>query len=143
MSSFDVEEIEETPAWLNAFLEQVAHSYEMANPSEQAIGTRWFHEDGVYEVVVFPSPVEVNGEQCLPSDICIDILRVIGLFAPCDDVTMMFGSDHDHVSVEGKVDVHDVWLHLLNDPPEDAPATSRVHADGSFEDIDTRGEDPS
>ena len=130
--------LEDVPSWLDDFVGNVADAYEMWNPTAHAIGWQWSQEDGAFEVVVYPNLVEVEGEPCLPSDIHIEVSQILDLFERRTHLSMAINcSNDDYLSIEGHVKGHNVWLRLLNWPPEgDDEPTSRLHADGSFEEIE-------
>ena len=131
-------EYEPVPAWLDEFIENVAIAYEIWNPTDRAVGWQWSQDEGAFEVLVYPTLVEVEGKPCLASDIRIEISQILELFERCTNISMGLNcyNDDDYLSIEGSVDGHDVWLRLLLWPPDgdDAPA-ARLHADGSFEEI--------
>jgi hypothetical protein len=128
--------IADAPAWLKEFVELIAEAYECVS----GVGWKWTQGDDetsakkgpLFEVIVYPHLVEVQGEVCMPSDIQVDVSTVLDLFEQYDDISMSLGcsEDVDHLSVEGCVDGHDVWLRLLHAPPEGEVPTMRFGAHG-------------
>ena len=133
------------PPWLNNFMSQVGLAFSGGlAPSRRLVGWQWSREEDVedsFEGLVYPNLIEVQSEPCL-RDVCIDVQRILSLFESYDDVSLSFNcadepDADDYLSISGRVAGHDLYLRLLKGPPEDdAVPTSRVHADGSFEDID-------
>jgi hypothetical protein len=139
---------EAAPKWLDDFVAAVASAYEIWNPTDKAIGWGWAQEEGAnddaFDVVVYPTLVEVEGKSCLPCNISIDLSSILALFKPWDDISLTYNSDEDYVSISGRVGGHDVWLRLLYSPPEeDAAPAARVHPGGRFEEIEPGPEERS
>ena len=137
-------EVEEVPTWLREFLDKAALSYGDDKPS---IGWRWLREEAdVFDVIMYPNYIDIEGKACLVSDLRIDVFSILDLFESYEDISMNFhGSDdeEDHLSVSGSVHGHAVWLRLMGIPPEDADPVARMHPDGTFEEMDVPKEGSS
>lgn len=131
----------DAPAWLEELVECVVDTCKC----ETGLGWRWTQEGDdqsetkgdLFEVVIYPRVIEVQGKPCTPSDIFYDVQEILDLFDACGAISLLFGSsnDIDHLSIEGTVGGHDVWLNVLMAPPEDEEATLRMRDDGTVEDI--------
>jgi hypothetical protein len=113
--------------WLNHLLTAVSGCVEADSPMGP-LGLRSEEEDGVWDVNIYPTPVELVGGAydgaVVEPGFSLDLEQLRGLF---DEVTA-FGWDalglHDpegpHIYVEGTYRGRDVVLQVLARPPEDA-----------------------
>lgn len=132
----------EHPQWLSEFADKIAVCLQ---PLEKMppVGCHFAYHGGTWEVSLFVSPTEVVGGQFdgerYPGLFVLDLIDVLQVF----DVVESAGwqpqpiNEQDelcnHVSVEGYVGGHRVWLRILADSPERyAPGRYLNVADRSF-----------
>jgi hypothetical protein len=93
------------------------------------LGFRWSEEEQFWEVIVYPTPIELvggaaDGELVSPGF----SLNVKELQSSFDEVTDVNWRAHDfgpqdpdgpHISIEGVYQGHDVYLTVLSEAPDD------------------------
>ena len=116
----------EVPAWLEQLVETVAANVE----ADSVLGPlvyRYVEEDGFWEVVVYPSPVELVG-GALDGDVVTlgFTLHLEGLRAAfqrvhelCWNAIGLIGHEGPYVAIEGEHQKHKVYLQILAYAPED------------------------
>jgi hypothetical protein len=115
------------PRWLNALVEEVADAMTAHAPSG-GLGVRYREEEGDWEVLVYPLPVELvggahDGEVVWPG-FSLDLERVRSAFTRVDAVVWNahpLGDEDDNpcVSIEGEHAGRLVWLRVLAYAPQD------------------------
>lgn len=114
------------PGWLDSLFEVVA-----ANMSPQnamgPLGLRYRNDEGMWDVSVYPTPVEllggaVDGEVVAP-DFTLDLEGLRSAFDRIDDFGWMAlglpQTEGPHVSIEGSYMGHEVYLQVLAYAPDD------------------------
>ncbi len=135
------------PAWLRSFANDAARA--ILDTSEHApIGCHYHcaHERDEWEVTVFISDTEVVGGArdgtLVPYPIQLDVSQAIELFDEIPKIHWETGAireDEDlvqHMSFEGSVRGHYVWLRILAQAPRQAGPGRLLHAStGELEDL--------
>ncbi len=118
----------QAPAWMEALIDVVSGCMEVYNVMGP-LGFRWSEEDQFWEVIVYPTPIELvggaaDGELVSPGF----SLRLQELWSSFDEVTDVnwcaydFGP-HDpygpRISIEGVYQGHHVYLIVLSEAPND------------------------
>src|SRR5438552_16990427 len=114
------------PVWMEALAATVAECLHAHSPMGP-LGFRYREEDGVWDLIVYPTPVElVGGAQeatvVLPG-FSLDLYVFLSAFerlTALDWCAQGFGpsdSDGPCVSLEGRYQGHEVWLRVLAEPP--------------------------
>ena len=127
------------PSWLSDMANHLAslmHDVDVLSP----IGCHYFHNHhkDEWEVTVFASSTEVVGGEWdgyhTPSKFCFDILRAFEIF---DEIKVVAWqalpvSYEDelgpHISIEGLVEGHKVWVRILSESPESIEPGRRIQA---------------
>lgn len=135
------------PAWLRWFANDAARTI-LDTATHAPIGCHYHHDDDgdEWEVTVFVSDTEVVGGPrdgtLVPCRIQMDVSRAVDLFDEMPKVYWQTGAmqeDEDvaqHISLEGSVRGHHVWLRVLAQAPEQAGPGRLLHAStGQLEDI--------
>jgi hypothetical protein len=114
--------------WIEELAALVASCIEAHSPMGP-MKWQYVEEDGLGELLVYPTPVElVGGEEDGAIVIAGFALDVHDLLAAFDQVTSLqwyahgfgpYDRDGPHVSLEGMYQGHEVWLRVLAEPPED------------------------
>jgi hypothetical protein len=116
----------DVPPWLDHLVETVAENMEAVN-AMGPLGFRYGEEDGFWEVMLYPVPVElvggaVDGEVVAPG-FTLDLERLRSAFERVDGFSwnsLGFGdSEGPYISIEGEFDGHTVYLQVLAYAPED------------------------
>jgi hypothetical protein len=123
--------------WLDALLAAVAACVEVQSPTGP-LGTRYHEDEGLWEVVVYPTPVELvggahDGAVVVPG-FTLDLEQLRAAF----DAVVSFGWDAlglndpegPHVHVEGTFRGREVWLRVLAQAPDDEEPGLKVDATG-------------
>ncbi len=114
----------QTPSWMESLLEVVAAGTEAQAPSF-SMGYRHDEEDGLWEVVVYPIPVQLVGGAedgtVVSPGFSLDLEQARAAF---EQVAGMQWSVHYHldgpeISIEGRYQGHEVVLRILAEAPED------------------------
>ncbi len=112
------------PAWLGDVVETACNSFELSVPGH--IGWHAVPDESSWEVWVYPMPVEFvggagDGDRGVPGQPFAQLSEVLRLFdeAPHEVDFCQFTDGIPEVSIEGRVLGHDVWLHILQQPPDD------------------------
>lgn len=134
------------PDWLRAAIETACSSFELGAPGN--IG--WsvlFGRDG-WEAWIYPTEVEMvggdrDGEHLLPGLHAVRLSEIVELFDEPPDLSwFLCSAEITEVSIEGHVQGHDVWLHIMEEPPEDAGATAKFDVNsGTLQDLEPRDDD--
>lgn len=135
------------PAWLRWFANDAARSI-LDTPLHAPIGCHYHYEEerDEWEVSIFVSDTEVVGGPrdgtLVPCRIQLDISQATSLFDESPRVYWQAGMVHEpedveqHVSFEGSVRGHAVWLRVLAQAPEQAGPGRLLHAaTGELEDL--------
>lgn len=126
------------PGWLQPVIEAIPNLYELGLPGR--IGwSAYFGREG-WEIYIYPEAVEMvggpaDGEELIPSPRAVRLSEVIDLFDGLPSIDWCHSwKEITEISVEGKVQGNDLWLHFMEEPPEDVECTSRFDWNtGSFE----------
>ncbi len=135
------------PAWLRWFANDAARA--ILDTAEHApIGCHYHHEHepDEWEVTIFVSDTEVVGGPrdgtLVPCQIQLDVSHAAELFDSLPRISWQAGAVHEkedleqHVSFEGTVRGHAVWLRVLARAPEQAGPGRLLHAHtGELEDL--------
>ncbi len=116
------------PAWVETLLDLVANCIEPHVPMGP-LGYWISTEEGVFELVVYPTPVEfvggaVDGDVGIPG-FSLDVQAIQAGFERIDGLDWQAHSfgDHDldgpHISISGIFQGREVWLRVLSEPPDD------------------------
>jgi hypothetical protein len=135
------------PAWLRWFANEAAQAI-LNTVVHAPIGCHYHYSDELseWEVTVFISDTEVVGGQrdgtIVPYRMQVDLPQVLGLFDQMPKVYWLAGMDdkeddlNQHMSLEGQVRKHHVWLRILAQAPQQAGPGRLLHAStGELEDI--------
>lgn len=132
-----------TPPWLEALVELVANAMQ-AHSALGPLAYRYRHEDDVWAIVLYPTPVALRGG---PDDgtvvfpgFSLDVKQLLAIFEELVAVnwtTQPFGPedlDNPSITIEGRFQGQSVYLQILAEaPPDEAPRLT----------LDVRGADPS
>jgi hypothetical protein len=128
----------DTPAWLTSLVEVVADamtSHGVPGP----LGFRYREEDGAWDVLVHPLPVELVGGAhdggVVSPCFALDLEQVRSAFTRVDDVawTAHAAGPEDEgpcISWEGEYDGHEVWLRVLAFAPDDEEPGMKLDTTG-------------
>ncbi len=114
----------EDPSWLESLLEIAAGCTESHTPTF-SVGCRYGEDDGLWEVIVYPIPVQlVGGDEdgtIVSPGFSIDLEALRAAF---EQVAGMQWSVHYHldgpeISIEGRYQGHEVVLRILAEAPDD------------------------
>jgi len=123
----------QVPAWLEQLVETVAANVE----ADSVLGPlvyRYGEEDGSWEVVIYPSPVELVG-GALDGDVVTPgfTLHLEGLRAAfqrvdelCWNAVGLIGHEGPYVTIEGEYQGHEVYLRILAYAPEDEEPGTKI-----------------
>ena len=118
----------QAPTWMEKLVDIVSVCM-TAHNAMGPLGFRWGEEDQFWEVIVYPTPVEliggaVDGELVSPGF----SLNLQELQSSFDEVTDVNWCAHDfgpqdfdgpHISIEGVYQGHHVYLIVLSEAPDD------------------------
>ncbi|MCA9070899.1 MAG: hypothetical protein KDA84_18345 [Planctomycetaceae bacterium] len=116
------------PHWLSDTINRVAAQFHSVD-SLAPIGCHYFHDEScdVWEVTLFISQTEtVGGEydgKRTSSRFSLDLSALESIFSEVSRFAwqaLSMGEDDDlgpHVSLEGRVQKHNVWLRIVSEPP--------------------------
>jgi hypothetical protein len=115
----------EVPAWLESLVEAVAGGMTAQAPGP--LGFRYGEEEGAWEVLVYPLPVEMVGGAhdggVVSPGFSLDLEGLRSLFGRVDafawDAHGLGPDDGPSVSIEGLYQGHEVWLRVLAFAPDD------------------------
>jgi hypothetical protein len=119
-------ESSDSPTWLDDLMEHVAKNME-ADSVQGPLGCRYVEEDGFWEVVIYPTPVElvggaVDGEMVAPGF----TLDLEGLRAGFDSIVDsrwnalgLVPGEGPYLAIEGEFQGHDLFLQILAYAPDD------------------------
>lgn len=135
------------PAWLRWFANDAARSI-LETVSHAPIGCHYYYaeECDEWEVALFVSATEVVGGPrdgtIIPCRMQLDVTHLVGLFDIQPKIYWQTGVHQDeeetaqHLSVEGSVRGHQVWLRVLAQAPSQAGPGRLLHAlTGELEDL--------
>ena len=112
--------------WLHGLVEAVAGCM-MADSPTGPLGYRYGEDDGLWQIDLYPTPVELvggaaDGEVVAPG-FSLDIEELLGLFDRIDAMAWQSlgfpGGEGPHVSVEGVYEGHEVFVQVLAYAPDD------------------------
>lgn len=112
------------PVFLQALMEAV-EGYLSADTAMGPMGFRYHEEDGFWEVLIFPTPVELLGGAHDGAVVAPGFsLDLEGLRGEFDEVTAFSWqalgfADGPYVAIEGVYQGHEVYVEILAYPPED------------------------
>ena len=118
----------QSPAWMEKLIDSVSGCMEAHNVMGP-FGYRWGEEDGFWEIIVYPTPIELvggdaDGEIVSPG-FSLDIKELWSNFDEVTDTSWQaydFGVhdfDGPHISIEGVYQGHQIWLRIMSEAPED------------------------
>ncbi|MBC8869804.1 MAG: hypothetical protein H8E44_10320 [Planctomycetes bacterium] len=122
-----------SPVWLENLVDHIAMNME-ADSVQGPLGYRYGEEDGFWEVIVYPTPVEllggaVDGEVVAPGfTLDLEGLRS-GFDRIADSRWNAFGlipGEGPYLAVEGKFQGHDLFLRILAYAPDDEDPSIKV-----------------
>ena len=129
----------DAPEWLDALAESVA-GHITADNAAGPLGFRWRNADGIWELVIFPTPVELVGGAedgaVVAPGLSLDLEGLRAEFEQilaCSWQSLGYPDDEGpHVSIEGVYHGHDVFVQILAYAPDDEEPgmkldTSRHH----------------
>ena len=128
----------DTPAWLNSLVEVVADAT-TSQGVPGPLGFRYGEEDGFWDVLVYPLPVELVGGAhdggVVSPCFSLDLEEVRAAFTRVDDVAWnahAAGPEDEgpYISFEGEYDGREVWLRVLAFAPDDEEPGMKVDATG-------------
>jgi hypothetical protein len=118
------------PPWLEALVELVANAME-AHSALGTLGCRYCHEDDLWEIVLYPTPVALRGgpddETVVSPGFSLDLKQLLETFEEVDAVnwtTQPFGpddSDNPSIAIESRFQGQAVYLQILSEAPPDEP----------------------
>ncbi|MGO8745091.1 MAG: hypothetical protein ACLQNE_03790 [Thermoguttaceae bacterium] len=125
---------DEPETWIDDLVEAVAGI--MTDESGPGtLGSRYREEDGCWEILIYPTPVELvggaeDGEIVAPG-FSLDLDGLRSQFERVDDFSWqalgLNDSEGPHVSIEGIYQGHEVWLQVLAYAPEDEEPGTKIH----------------
>jgi hypothetical protein len=123
----DGDEKPEMPAWMDDLVRAVSEAM-TAHALPGPVGLRYSQEEGEWNMVVYPLPLELvggrhDGEVVSPG-FCLDLGQVLSAFTRVDDLYWQAhsGGDQDaapYISIEGEYTGQQVWLRVLAFAPDD------------------------
>lgn len=114
------------PEWLSNLVEGVTSAVE-ADSVMGPLGVRFFEEDGFWEILMYPEPIELvggaaDGAVVLPG-MSVDVRQIESLFDRVDavhwDTNGFHGSEPPFLSVEGAFAGVELWLRFSAEAPDD------------------------
>ncbi len=117
---------DEPETWLDDLVEAVAGK--MTDESGPGtLGSRYREEDGCWEILIYPMPVELVGGAedggIVAPGFSLDLDGLRSLFERVDDFSWqslgLSDSEGPHVSIEGVYQGHEIYLQVLAYAPED------------------------
>lgn len=130
---------EHLPHWLKEVCETACAAFDLGAPGH--IGWRTVEEDKSWEAWVYPTRTELvggrnDGEEVTSGHRSVDLSEILEGFDEPPHVEWCHYTDQiPEVSIEGKVEGHDLWLHILEEAPEDVEPTMRFDVNtGTWED---------
>ena len=122
------------PEWLDSLLDGIAGQM-TAQAASGPLGYRYREEQGFWEVMVYPTPVELvggahDGEVVAPG-FCLDLEGLRSLFDQVSDSgwdALGSPSGGSHVWIEGICQGHQVFLQVFAYAPEDEKPGMKVDA---------------
>lgn len=129
---------EKIPGWLRDVLETACAAHDLGAPAR--LGWKAFEEEDTWEAWVYPERVELvggrnDGEEVTSGHVTVDLSEILASFDEPPHLAWCRSGDIPEISIEGKVEGHDLWLHLLEEAPVDEAATMRFDVNtGTFED---------
>ncbi|MCH2203664.1 MAG: hypothetical protein MK102_16980 [Fuerstiella sp.] len=135
------------PEWLQWFADAAAQAI-LDKSAHAPIGCHYYYDDerNEWEVTLFVSDTEVVGGPCdgtvIPCPIQLDVLLAMELFDKMprtywQSETILEDEDfNQHLSFEGLVRGHHVWLRILAQAPKQAGSGRLLHAEtGELEEL--------
>ncbi len=117
-----------TPPWLEALLELVENAME-AHSALGPLGCRYRHEDALWEIMLYPTPVALRGGPddgtVVVSGFSLDLKQLLEAFEEVIAVnwtSQAFGphdSDNPSISIESRFQGQAVYLQILAEAPAD------------------------
>ena len=118
----------QAPTWMVSLVDIVSNCLEAHNVMGP-LGFRWWEEDQFWEVIVYPTPLELvggaaDGELVSPG-FSLDLQDLWSTFEELIDINWCahaFGPNDPngaHISIEGVYQGHHVCLRVLSDAPND------------------------
>jgi len=136
------------PGWLRWLGNDVAKIISGSRQETAPVGCHFFHDtvEDVWEMTLFVMATEVVGGPAdgshLPSYFQIDLNAVVSLFDSTPQLRWQASSYADddqlgcHISLEGLARGREVWLRILQVPPEEFDPGRLYFADtGAFENL--------
>ena len=128
----------EVPAWLDELVEAVAGCLSADGPMGP-LGFRHGEEEGFWELVVYPTPVELLGGAhdgaVVAPGFTLDLEGLRAAFDRVDDFGWdalgLHDADGPHVRVGGEYRGREVWLRVLAQAPEDEDPGMKLDVQGS------------
>lgn len=123
------------PDWLEALLDVVAGSIESHGPQD-TLGFRYGEDGGMWEVLVYPTPVELVGGELdgaiVSPGFSMDIEEVRSVLDRVVAVQWLASdlSEGSEVLIEGVYEGHKVVLRILAEAPEDEAPGMQVDVGG-------------
>jgi hypothetical protein len=122
-----------SPVWLEDLVEHVAMNME-ADSVQWQLGYRYGEEAGFWEVIVYPTPIEliggaVDGEVVTPGfTVDLDGLRsgFDRIVDFCWSALGLTKSEGPYLAIEGKFQGHDLFLRILAYAPDDEEPSIKV-----------------
>ena len=116
------------PTWMEDLIDSVSGCME-AHDVMGPFGYRWGEEDEFWEIIVYPTPIELvggyaDGENVSPG-FSLDIKELSCSFDEVAEVRWQahnFGVhdfDGPHISIEGVYQGHQIWLRVMGEAPKD------------------------
>ena len=121
-------------AWLDDLAEAVAGNME-AQGASGPLGLRYQEEDGIWEVVAYPKPVELvggadDGELVTPP-FALDLEGLRAAFERVEAFSWLSlgypNGEGPHVAIEGVYEGHAVFLQVLAYPPDDEEPGMKIN----------------
>ncbi len=129
----------DVPIWMEKTLESIGGSVESTG-APGSIGYEYYLEEDVWNILVFPLPVEIIEDGNLDygtAGFSVDIEAIRSMFDSIDDITMASAAEHSDepedvvVSIEGSLNGQTVFLRILTNPTEDAEPKFRIFVEES------------
>ena len=126
------------PGWLDGLVREVGDTM-TAQGDAASLGLRFLEDDGAWEVLVYPLPVELvggahDGAVATPG-FSLDVEALRSAFTRVDDLTWNAatvgpGDEGPYLSVEGEYRGRAVWLRVLALAPDDEEPAGRLDTNG-------------
>jgi len=133
--------VEGSTDWIEALAEIVAGCIEAHSPMGPMKWAYLEKDEGMGELVVYPTPVELIGGEddgtIVFTGFSLDLHELLAAFESVTDLHWYahglgpYDNDGPHVSLEGVYQGHEVWLRVLSDPPEDVEPGLQFDTSGS------------